>query len=200
MDNLAPRPGKNPVGLFLTVFIAVFLLVTLSATIITFILPEYYAGTARVEVTGDPATECQKITAQPVLEATIKQLKLDERWGRRYGGGTAFSIADTAQFLKARISTHPERNTRLIDITVYNESPQDAALIANSLAESYRDQGDSTAPARALIVDMAMAAAKPMTPNKPLYIGLGTAMGIFFGAIIGGIAAALSGLRNKSRA
>ena len=43
------------------------------------------------------------------------------------------------QLLKQHMSLSPERNTKLIDITVYSEDKNEAARLANGIAEAYQD-------------------------------------------------------------
>lgn len=43
------------------------------------------------------------------------------------------------RLLKRRIDLRPIRSTSLIEIRVFNESPEEAARIANTIAEAYRD-------------------------------------------------------------
>src|SRR6185312_3587387 len=104
-----------------TVIISVFLLISITATIVTFILPQYYSSTARIEInqnsgvipgTTIPATtgtgydayfiqtEFSKMQSEGVLGRVIKALNLNEEWGKKYGGGTPFKTEDTIQILK----------------------------------------------------------------------------------------------------
>jgi capsular exopolysaccharide synthesis family protein len=46
---------------------------------------------------------------------------------------------DTMQLLKQHMSLSPERNTKLIDITVYSEDKQEAADLANGIAQAYQE-------------------------------------------------------------
>src|SRR3954468_18325354 len=91
-----------------TVILAVFLLVLLTTTAVTFILPETYMSTARIEVGKDTPdiqsmlnnslpqvydpyfiqTEFEKIKSQKVLMQVIKDLHLQEIWAKRYGTET----------------------------------------------------------------------------------------------------------------
>src|SRR5690242_3769066 len=88
-----------------TVILAVFLLVVLTTTAVTFILPETYMSTARIEVGKDTPdigsiignqapqaydpyfiqTEFEKIKSQKVLNQVIKDLNLREVWAKRFG-------------------------------------------------------------------------------------------------------------------
>ena len=143
-----------------TVIISVFLLIAITATVVTFILPESYSSTARIEINPDVTdipnmtgsmpsygnydpyfiqTEFETMQSEKVLGRVIDSLDLNNKWGVKYNGGVPLKTEDTMQFLKQRMSLSPERNTKLIDITVYSEDKEDAARLANGIAQAYQD-------------------------------------------------------------
>jgi polysaccharide biosynthesis transport protein len=142
-----------------TVIISVFLLIAITATVVTFILPEYYSSTARIEInppgtditpmsgmaagTGYDVyyiqTEFSKMQGEDVLGRVISSLNLNEEWGKKFNNGVPLRTEEAMQFLKNRMSLSPERNTKLIDITVSWEDPKEAALLANAIAQAYQD-------------------------------------------------------------
>ena len=77
--------------------------------------------------------------SEKVLGRVIDALDLNNKWGVKYNGGTPLKTEDTMQLLKQRMSLSPERNTKLIDITVYSEDKDDAARLANGIAQAYQD-------------------------------------------------------------
>jgi succinoglycan biosynthesis transport protein ExoP len=141
------------------IIITVFLMTAIVATGITFILPQYYAGTTRIKIdedTGDiPGltdtisyrpydpyfiqTEFEIIQDQIVLGKVIQTLNLNEKWGKKYNGGEPYTTAETMKVLGNRMSLNTVRNTKLIEITVFSEDRNEAALIANTIAATYRD-------------------------------------------------------------
>ncbi|HTY86787.1 MAG TPA: polysaccharide biosynthesis tyrosine autokinase [Candidatus Acidoferrum sp.] len=141
------------------IIITVFLITAIVATAVTFLLPESYASTARIKiepnivtdipgVTGtmtmspyDPyfiQTEFEIIQDRVVLGKVIENLNLNVEWGKKYYGGETLKTPETMEFLKRRMSLIPVRNTKLIEITVYSEDRNDAARIANAIAETYK--------------------------------------------------------------
>jgi capsular exopolysaccharide synthesis family protein len=143
-----------------TVIISVFLLIAITATVVTFILPESYSSTARIEINSDildiPGmngmqspyapydpyliqTEFEIMQSEKVLGRVIGALDLNDKWGNKYNGNVPLKTEDTMQLLKQRMSLSPERNTKLVDITVYSEDKDDAARLANGIALAYRD-------------------------------------------------------------
>ena len=150
------------VATFGTVFVIVFLITIILATAITFILPESYASTARIKVERDvsdlsPArgtnvviaptdydpyfiqTEFEVIQSELVLSNVISRLNLNVAWGKKYYAGQTMKPGETLALLKGRINLMPVRNTKLISVTVYSDDKNEAARIANAIAESYRD-------------------------------------------------------------
>jgi len=142
-----------------TVIIAVFLLVAITATVVTFILPESYSSTTRMQVDPDindirGLTDTQSylpydpyfiqtafeiIQDQVVLGKVIENLNLNAEWGKKYGGGETLKTSETMELLKKRMTLDTVRNTKLIEITVYSEDKDEAAKIANAVAEAYRN-------------------------------------------------------------
>jgi capsular polysaccharide biosynthesis protein len=151
------RPLTSPLSAFFAVFTVVFVLVVMTSVVITFIMPESYASTARVKVESsdtppfsqgiaqsayDPyfiQTTFEIIQSQIVLDPVIDQLKLNDTWGKKYSNGETLKPSETLKLLKRRISLAPVRNTKLIAITVYSDNRDEAAQIANAIAESYQD-------------------------------------------------------------
>jgi polysaccharide biosynthesis transport protein len=141
-----------------TVILAVFLLVAITTTLVTFILPESYQSTVRIQVekdtpdvraltegsgylpTFDPywiQTEFEKIQSKTVLYQVIKNLKLNEVWARKYRDAGTLPIDVTFMILKSALDVRQSRNTSLIEIRVTSEKAVEAAQIANEIAKVY---------------------------------------------------------------
>jgi polysaccharide biosynthesis transport protein len=142
-----------------TVIIAVFLLVVITATLVTFILPESFASSARIKVERDKSdiedlsgrgiafnpydpyfiqTEFEIIQSEMILGKVIETLDLNTEWGRKYADGQKLKTSETITMLRGRLDLRPVRNTSLIDIRVYSENPNDAAKLANHIAKAYK--------------------------------------------------------------
>jgi uncharacterized protein involved in exopolysaccharide biosynthesis len=149
----------TPASTFFRVFAVVFLLVFLASVAVTFILPESYASTARIRVekdvpdipgmTGTPngssfdpyfiQTTFEIVQSELVLSNVIAALDLNKTWGQKYANGQTLKSTETMAILKQRLLLAPVKNTELIAITVYSEDKQEAAAIANAVADSYRN-------------------------------------------------------------
>src|SRR5436190_15015037 len=101
-----------------TVILAVFLLVVITATVVTYILPETFSGKVRMKVTNDTTdapgleqytpdtynpyfiqTEFEVIQSELILSKVIEKLKLNEEWGKKYAG-QPLKTSETLEFLK----------------------------------------------------------------------------------------------------
>jgi uncharacterized protein involved in exopolysaccharide biosynthesis len=141
-----------------TVILAVFLLVGITATLVTFILPESYSSIARIKVerdqsdvsfTTDPRlsggydpyfiqNEFETIKSERVLNSVVASLSLNEEWGKKYNGGLPLKTFESIARLKNMMDLQPERNTSFIDIRIYSEKPEEAAGLANAVAKAYQ--------------------------------------------------------------
>lgn len=145
------------------VVIAVFLLVTITATLVTFILPPKYASTARISVQRDTTdvagvnlgqntgqsysvydfafwiqTEFQKIQSKMILYPVITNLDLHIKWGEKYKEG-ALRLDTAFGMLRKNIDVTQTPRTSLIEIKAFSEDPNEAAAIANRIADVYRE-------------------------------------------------------------
>lgn len=153
------RPRQAPWSTFVAVFASVFLLAFTASIIITFIMPESYAGTARIRVErvpinatpgGQPNSleaydpyflqnEFEVIQSTAVLGRVVEKLNLDVEWGKKYFGGVRCAASDAVRILRQRIMIRPVRTTQLITITAYDWDPNEAARLANAITDAYRD-------------------------------------------------------------
>ena len=146
-----------------TVILAVFLLVVLTTTAVTFILPESWSSTVRIAVEKDVSditplgfpqnstqydpffiqTEFEKIRSRHVLYKVIEELGLNEKWGERYNNNVPLKTSETFDILSRKIDVRQTRNTSLIEIRVYSDAKdkpaQEAAEIANRIAAVYKE-------------------------------------------------------------
>ena len=141
-----------------TIILAVFLLVVITATLVTFILPESFSSTTRIKIERDQSdiagiaerggmqtydpyfiqTEFELIQSELILGKVIEDLDLNNVWGKKYANGDRLKNSETIALLKARMDLRPVRNTSLIEIRVFSEKADEAAKIANAVAEAYK--------------------------------------------------------------
>ena len=147
-------PPRFPFSLLFLVWIAV----VLAATLVTFVLPESFRSTARIQVerdrtdllglsnqppvtTFDPSfipTAIEVIQSELILGPVIDKLHLNNEWGKQYNNGQKLKTQETMTGLRSRLVLRQVRNTPIIEIQTYSESPVEAAELANTVVACYR--------------------------------------------------------------
>ncbi len=137
--------------------LAVAFLVVLTGTVYTLLLPNIYASSSRILVSEDSPeinpfavqqnymstynpyflrTQFEILTSKPILNEVIYRLNLQSEWGKN----NEILKRDIAlKILKNSISVFQQRDTSLIVINVKRDNPDEAADIANEIAQVYRD-------------------------------------------------------------
>lgn len=142
------------------IIITVFLITAIIATAVTFILPESFASTCKIKVENDindsPGgysltaaqsgydpyfiqTTFEIMQSSLVLSNVISTLNLNVEWGKKYFNGDTLKTTESMEILKSRMGLAPVRNTKLIAITVYSDDAKEAALLANTIADAYKN-------------------------------------------------------------
>jgi Mg-chelatase subunit ChlD len=85
-------------------------------------------------------TETEQIESKAVLSKVAEKLNLDQRWAERHGVGNKAKAEDTVELLKQMTTVSTDPKSGFIDIKVKSDKPEEAARIANTIAEVYRDQ------------------------------------------------------------
>jgi uncharacterized protein involved in exopolysaccharide biosynthesis len=175
-------------------FVGVFLLVVITATLVTFTLPESFASISRIMLrlnssnaagptapqdasgTFDPRfirNQCAVIQSEGILGKVISDLDLNKEWGKRYAGGERLKTSETLALLRARMDWRLLPKTSVIEIRSYSEKPDEAAKVANALAEAYRDHINSpesavsvSSGARVKMLAMPATTPEPVPPDS----------------------------------
>ncbi len=134
-----------------------FLLVVITAAVVTYFQPRLYQSSVFIEVKstaanprifsgGDPnqpaydpqlaPTVYQIIQRTGILYPVIESLKLQDRWAR---DGQRPTREQAYLRLRGMLDVDEVRNTALLQISVLNQNPQEAAEIANKIVEVYQD-------------------------------------------------------------
>jgi succinoglycan biosynthesis transport protein ExoP len=142
-----------------TVILAVFLLVAITTTLVTFVLPESFASTVRMKVekdapdvgtlSGDRVAagfdpywvqdQFETIQSKSILYTVITNLNLNKRWAEKLKEETDLRTEMTYLMLKNKIDVRQTRSTSLIEVKVFSDDRNEAAVIANEIAAVYRD-------------------------------------------------------------
>ncbi len=140
--------------------LAVFLLVVITATLVTFILPEQYSSRARIKIQRDQSdiselgdrtggvggydpyfiqTEFEVITSELILGKVVEELNLNKTLGEKLNVGQPLKTEESMEWIRSRTKLKPVRNTSIIEIEVIDESAEEAAKLANAIATAYRN-------------------------------------------------------------
>ena len=139
------------------IVLAVAILVVLTGTVYTLMLPNIYASSVRISVSEDAPeinpfsgpqssyssynpyflrTQFEILQSKPILYEVVNRLNLQQEWGK---GGEKLPREVALKILKNSVSVFQQRDTSLIVISVKRDNPEEAADIGNELAEVYRD-------------------------------------------------------------
>jgi len=140
----------------LPIILLTFVLVVATAGVVTYFMPKKYEAAVTLEVrdnsylqvlrgvqeqmTVDPrvaTTQFHIIREKAILDPVIEKLDLVKVWGEEYG---IRSKQQAYQLLRNMVNVQEVRNTALLEISVLNESPEQAALLANAVAEEYQTE------------------------------------------------------------
>lgn len=144
------------------IIISVFFITTVIATLVTFMMRPSYSSVAQIKIEPDTVsdvpminggqgiaapydpyfmeTELKTIQGDVVLSRVVQTLHLDEDWGKKMNAdGAPLKMSEATDYLKHFITLDADRNTKLIDITVYNEDADKAAKIANTIVDEYKN-------------------------------------------------------------
>lgn len=83
-------------------------------------------------------TEFEAIKSEAVLGKVVNGLKLDEAWAEKRGG-ESLTKEEAIAMLRQQIDLRPARDSGLVEIHAKSDKPEEAAQIANAVAEAYRD-------------------------------------------------------------
>jgi len=134
-----------------------FLLVLITTALVTYFQPREYQSSVFIEVKstaenprifgteGNPfpyhdpqlaPTVYQVIQRTGILYPVIDELHLQDKWAR---GGSRPTREQAYQILRSKLDLDEVRNTDLLQISVFDTDPQEAADIANKIVAVYQD-------------------------------------------------------------
>jgi len=141
------------------IILAVVLLVVLTGSAVTFMLPRIYMAEARIKIEQDNLdidvfqqqmamgynpfflrTQYEIIQSKPILYEVIRNLDLRSVWGREQDeAGAPWTRERAYGELRHSLQVEQYRDTSLVALQVYREDNAEAARIANELAHVYRN-------------------------------------------------------------
>ena len=121
------------------------------------------------------ATAVNRITSQSLLEPVITDLKLGAQWARKFRQSQDLSVNKCYTILKGSMAVSQPAGSSVIEIRVFADDRDEAATIANKIAEVY-----CRATPGAAIIAQAQPNPRPARPNKPRNI----LFGLFAGMVL----------------
>jgi len=141
------------------IILAVFLLVVITVTAVTFVMPEAFSSTARLKVEKDTpdiqlwgmgggaqsydpyflTTEFEVLKSQIILEPVIGRLQLNAKYAERFKSPVPFTRQQSEEVLAKELDVKQYRNTSIIEISATNPDRQLAAEIVNAVAREYQN-------------------------------------------------------------
>jgi capsular polysaccharide biosynthesis protein len=187
-----PVPGR--LNRYVTVFLRWLLIILIVFVLTVFIgefitdnlLPKVYTATAEIEITPrvrgpmlmplpPPTTkdenEIELMESPDFLLPVINDLGLDMTWARQTSNSREdpLSSADALAYMHKILRIDLVRGTNIINITASSDVPQEAADIANAVADRYklRREVETDNPLQEGSVRIISRAEVPEVPTKP---------------------------------
>jgi uncharacterized protein involved in exopolysaccharide biosynthesis len=84
-------------------------------------------------------TKFELIQSHLVLSNVVLRLALNQKWGERTAGGSALTVQQSMTIIKKYLTLSPVKGYHLISLAYTSADPNEAALIANAIADGYLD-------------------------------------------------------------
>jgi Mg-chelatase subunit ChlD len=84
-------------------------------------------------------TQFETIQSESVLGKVVEKLNLNQAWAERHGSGKTLNTEESVALLKKKLDLRSDPKSGVIDIRAKSDKPEEAARIANTIAEVYRD-------------------------------------------------------------
>ena len=149
----------------------------------TYALPERYQATATLYVGGEDVNEAAAFntTLGEQLTRTYTTLAANPNVADAVLPQLGEDLSRTE--LLDRMSFAPVERTQLLELTAEDESPRDAAAIANAYASTFVERVDDQFAAertqtQVVVNEAASVPTEAAKPNPPLYIGFGVVLSL----------------------
>lgn len=134
-------------ALFFPVFATVLIFAVITASLITFILPETFGGKASINFDEKHVTESlenflipeRDIFRSEYFQNLLVDNLLAKNWSRKPDYIPPLSRADFSKLVEKSFKAKATPNAPIIEIEAFASTPQDAADLANTIAETYRN-------------------------------------------------------------
>ena len=85
-------------------------------------------------------TEFETIQSDKVLGKVVEDLKLNDAWAAKYGQGKPLTKQESVAHLRKNLDLSAVRDTSILEIKAKSDKPDEAAKLANAVAEAYSEE------------------------------------------------------------
>jgi polysaccharide biosynthesis transport protein len=179
------------------------------AALYTFTRTPLYESNAKIFVSLQSAANIQDLiqgnaftqqATQGYAEVAVTPIVLDTVIDK-------LGLKTSSKELAKRVNASAPLQSPVLTISVRDESPDEAMLIANAVSARLSDVAgelttteSGTSPVKTTLIEPAMASQAPATPKVSLYLLLGTVAGLLLGFAAAAVIVRLGGLRRGTRA
>src|SRR5581483_3920859 len=141
--------AKNQLKSFATMLSLGGVLVVSVGLIYLFFTPKVYQSSVRIRMRNwanstndvhsdfDIGAECQAVRSDSLLDESIKNLGLNELWGKRFNQSIPLKPEQSRILLKSKTNVRPVPKSSLMQIQVASDDRDETAVIANEIARLY---------------------------------------------------------------
>ena len=170
---------KNWMRVLGILFIAFAVFTPVLTALVTFMLPEIFASSAKVlHPAGNPAsltTAVHKAVSQTNLDQVIRELNLTGSWAAKYKQPNDLSLEKCREMLLRMIRIEVPSRSSIISIKVFSDDKVEAAAIANQITAVHI----RTSPG-SMVIDRAEPNPVAARPNKKMNMVIGGFAGVTF--------------------
>ena len=161
----------------LIVCLAVLLAVAMGVYTFSFVTPIYQA-TATIYVLSRSDSAINMSDLQMGTALTSDYIKVFQMWEVHEQVISSLNLPYTYPYMRQHLSVTNDSNTRMLDITFWSPSPEEAAAVANEYAKlGSQFIADTMSTDKPNIMSVALVPSMPVGPNKTRNIILGFAAG-----------------------
>jgi uncharacterized protein involved in exopolysaccharide biosynthesis len=195
MQERAPLTARTSIKIAALTF----LVLEAISLFVLFSLPKTYVAQTRIEVITKPTavaapkeghdpyfiqSEFEKIRSSVVLTRAYRELRANSDF-RNFPRPPGQDDTIIARGLLAGLEVRQTRNTSLFEIRYADRDPQNAAVVANTIARAYAVEVKAHNSGEVKIIDLAQPPARPSSPNVPLLLVIATILNLFLAVMAG---------------
>ena len=195
MQQRAPLTARTSIKIAAITFVVL----TAISVFVILSLPKTYVAVTRIEAITKPVavneaqqgygyfvqSEFEKIKSSAVLRRAYRELQQNPQFKNVARTRAPQDDTVAARALLAGLELQQTRNTSLIEIRYSDRDPQNAPLVANTIARAFADESKLRGSSEVKIIDLARLPARPASPNVPLLLVIATILNLLLAIMAG---------------